>query len=50
MKSDKDQEIHAYEFSGIKERRGRVPKWLMVVYISLIVWAAYYLWAYWSHY
>lgn len=49
MKPDEHDEIHTYEFSGIQERRGKVPMWLMV-YLSLGIWGAYYLWAYWSHY
>ncbi len=47
--TDHDPEIHTFEYSGISERRGKVPTWLVVVYISLSIWAAYYLWAYWSH-
>lgn len=50
MKSDNHEELHAYEYSGIQERRGKVPMWLMLVYLSLGIWAIYYLWAYWSHY
>ncbi len=50
MKSDNHEELHTYEYSGIQERRGKVPMWLMLVYLSLGIWAIYYLWAYWSHY
>ena len=42
-------EIHRYEYSGIEERLGKVPKWLIIVYAALTVWGIYYLWAFWSH-
>ena len=41
------QEDYQYS-SGIVERVGFVPLWLKAVYISLIVWAIYYIVRYWS--
>jgi hypothetical protein len=49
MSDDKHNEIHRYEHSGIEERVGKVPVWLIVVYVALSVWAIYYLWTYWYH-
>ncbi len=47
---EKDSHLHEdYEYaSGIVERAGFVPLWLKVVYVSLIVWAIYYIIRYWS--
>ena len=36
-------EISRYEFSGIDERHGKIPKWLGFVYVSLLIWMVYYL-------
>ena len=50
MREDKhEEEIHRYEYSGIEERKGKVPGWLIVVYLALSIWAIYYLWTYWYH-
>jgi hypothetical protein len=49
MKPEKDHDIHTYEYSGIQERSGKVPMWLIVVYVALSAWAIYYLCAYWTH-
>lgn len=49
MNDDKHEEIHRYEYSGIEERVGKVPGWLIVVYLVLSVWAIYYLRTYWYH-
>jgi hypothetical protein len=47
---EKDEHLHQdYEYaSGIVERVGLVPLWLKIVYLSLIVWAIYYIIRYWS--
>jgi len=42
------EDIHTYEYSGIEERHGRVPAWLLVVIVSLLIWMVYYLVRYWS--
>lgn len=41
-------EIHQYQFSGIEERHGVVPAWLVVVIASLLVWMVYYLVRNWT--
>jgi hypothetical protein len=41
-------EISRYEFSGIEERHGRIPKWLAVVYAGLLIWMVYYLVRFWT--
>ena len=41
-------EISKYEFSGIEERHGRIPKWLAVVYIAMLIWMVYYLVRFWT--
>lgn len=43
-----DQEIYEYQDSHIKERHGRVPTWLWLVAVGLIVWSGYYLAIYWN--
>jgi multidrug resistance efflux pump len=49
MSDNQHEEIHTYEYSGIRERKGKVPVWLIVVYVVLSIWAIYYLWTYWYH-
>ena len=46
--SDHDSEINRYEFSGIEERHGIVPKWLAAVYIVMFVWMVFYLVNFWT--
>jgi hypothetical protein len=41
-------EISHYEFSGIDERHGAIPKWLAVVYLALLIWMVYYLVRFWT--
>ncbi len=40
--------ISRYEFSGIEERHGIIPKWLMAVYAVMFLWMVYYLVGYWT--
>ena len=40
--------LHAFAGGEIQSRHGIVNRWLIVVYIILAAWAAYYLIAYWS--
>lgn len=37
-----------YANGEIRVRRGRVNRWLLVVYAALALWGVYYLVAYWS--
>jgi hypothetical protein len=39
---------YEYEDSGIVERVGIVPLWLQAVYVSLVIWAVYYIVRYWG--
>jgi hypothetical protein len=41
-------EVRRYEFSGIEERRGIVPRWLVVVSAVLFVWMIVYLIQFWT--
>ena len=41
-------EIHVYEHSGIEERHGVVPAWLIAVFVVLGIWMVYYLVRYWT--
>ena len=45
---DHSTEISRYEFSGIEERHGTVPKWLAAVCAVLLVWMVFYLIIYWT--
>lgn len=40
--------VFLYKDSGIRERHGTIPLWLLGVVAALIVWGVYYLVAYWS--
>ncbi len=41
-------EVFLYKDSGIRERHGRIPPWLVAVAIALIVWSVYYVVTYWK--
>jgi hypothetical protein len=47
-KPDDDSHLSRYEFSGIEERHGIIPKWLMAVYAGLLIWMVYYLIQFWT--
>ncbi len=40
--------VFYYKDSGILERHGKVPFWLTLVLIALVIWSIYYLIAYWT--
>ena len=42
------EEINHYEFSGIDERHGRIPRWLGLVYVVMLMWMVYYLIRFWT--
>jgi N-terminal domain of cytochrome oxidase-cbb3, FixP len=48
-KGPKEPELSHYEYSGIDERHGVVPKWLLFVYAALLIWMVYYLVHYWTN-
>lgn len=41
-------ELEEYAGGYIKAWVGRIPEWLLVVYIVLFIWALYYLYNYWG--
>ncbi len=41
------KEYH-YTYAGIREREGRVPLWLWLVAVGLVVWSVYYSIVYWN--
>ena len=43
-----DDRVHDYAGGEVSTRRGRVNRWLLVVYLALLVWAVYYLIRYWG--
>ena len=45
---DRAGEIREYARGEIASRRGRVNRWLLVVYVALAAWAVYYLVRYWG--
>jgi hypothetical protein len=49
MNKHDDHDIHTYEYSGIQERTGKVNTWLIIVYVALLIWGAWYLFAFWTH-
>ncbi len=40
--------VFLYKDSGILEKHGHIPPWLLAVVVALIVWGIYYLVAFWS--
>ena len=34
---------------GIEERHGRIPRWLAIVYVALLIWMVYYLVRFWTN-
>jgi len=40
--------VYLYKDSGIQEKHGRIPPWLLAVTVALIIWGIYYLVAFWS--
>ncbi len=44
----KGNQVFLYKDSGILERHGKVPFWLVLVLIALVIWSIYYLIAYWT--
>ncbi len=40
--------VFYYKDSGIRERHGRIPPWLLAVIVALLVWGIYYLVAFWQ--
>jgi len=47
-KARRADRLFVFKDSGHIERRGYVPHWLALVSIGLVIWAIYYLWAYWQ--
>jgi len=43
-----DDRVHDYAGGEVSTRRGRVNRWLLVVYLALAVWGVYYLIRYWG--
>lgn len=33
---------------GVESHEGRVPRWLLIVYVLLLIWGAWYLVAFWE--
>ena len=47
-KADSAEEEYHFVSAGIRERPGRIPLWLVLVGIGLLVWGIYYLAKYWN--
>jgi hypothetical protein len=43
-----DDRVHDYAGGEVSTRRGRVNRWLLAVYLVLVVWGVYYLITYWG--
>ncbi len=48
QQESKANPVFYYKDSGILERHGKVPFWLILVLIALVIWSIYYLIAYWT--
>lgn len=44
----RDDDLQEYAQGEISSRHGRVNRWLIVVYVVLVIWSAAYLVLYWS--
>jgi hypothetical protein len=47
-RSRQSDRVYTYQSAGIGERKGRVPAWLWVVAVLLVIWGLYYLIRYWN--
>ena len=43
-----EHEVHEYAQGEIASRRGRVNRWLIIVYVVLTIWSVVYLALYWG--
>jgi len=48
MSESEPDTVHAYAGGEITSHRGIINLWLAVVYVSLTLWAIYYLVRYWG--
>ena len=48
LEEEDARQINRYEASGIEERHGIVPAWLVGVIVILAVWMVYYLIRFWG--
>ena len=39
---------YLYQSSGIRERPGHIPVWLILVAVALTIWGVYYLVSFWQ--
>lgn len=47
-KTEDEPAVEQYADGEIKSYRGRVNRWLLVVYAVLALWGVYYLFAFWG--
>lgn len=43
-----EEELEVFAGGEIRERPGKVNRWLLFVYFGLLLWALYYLFTYWG--
>jgi hypothetical protein len=43
-----NEQPYLYRHAGIEERDGRIPLWLTLVVVGLLLWSIYYAVQYWS--
>ena len=48
LDADSAEEEYHFVSAGIRERPGRIPLWLVLVALGLLVWGIYYLATYWN--
>lgn len=48
QESSDNGQPYLYRHAGIEERDGRIPFWLMLVVVGLLVWSVYYTIRFWS--
>ncbi len=48
LDSGMEKKEYFYTSSGIREREGYIPGWLIWLGLAVLVWSTYYLFRYWS--
>lgn len=46
--SSGNEQPYLYRHAGIEERDGRIPLWLTLVVVGLLLWSIYYAIQYWN--
>jgi len=45
---EESEELESYAGGEIQVRPGKINRWLLIVYLILLLWSLYYLFTYWG--